>query len=166
MSKIALLIVDLQPAYLQDAQISSASIAKTADYINFIADLLRKGGHPVVHVRDLEDWTEQTSEQFEVIPEIKVEPSDLHVSKYDSNAFWQTDLEDQLRSQDVEFVIVSGFAAEYCVLFTYNGARERGFKATILQDGILSGKSDVIAATYRDRQMISYPAIQFMVGNS
>ncbi|HEY2494346.1 MAG TPA: cysteine hydrolase, partial [Paenibacillus sp.] len=59
-------------------------------------------------------------------------------------------------------VIIAGFAAEHCVLFTYNGAIERGFKPVILQQGILSTQSDVIISTYRERNMISYPVIEYL----
>jgi hypothetical protein len=62
----------------------------------------------------------------------------------------------------IELVIISGFAAEHCVLFTYNGAIERGLKPVILQQGILSKYADVITSTYRDRNLISYPVIEYL----
>lgn len=65
--------------------------------------------------------------------------------------------------QGIDLLILSGYAAEHCVLFTYNGALERGFKAVLLQNGILSSQSDVIPATYRDRSLISYPVIEALV---
>ena len=63
----------------------------------------------------------------------------------------------------MDFVVVAGYAAEYCVLFTYNGARERGFKTAMLQGGIVSSKPDAITGAYRDRNLISYPVIEAMV---
>ncbi|MFD1953136.1 cysteine hydrolase family protein [Paenibacillus thailandensis] len=163
--KIGLLIVDMQNQFVYDGQIPFSAVTRASEYINLIADSLRASNHVVVHIRDVEEWTEETSDKFDVIPEIKVEETDLHVTKMYSNAFWYTDLEEQLKNHGVGFVIVAGFAAEYCVLFTYNGARERGFRAVILQDGILSTKSDVIPATYRDRQMISYSAVEYMAAD-
>lgn len=59
--------------------------------------------------------------------------------------------------------MIAGFAAEYCVTFTANGAVERGFHAAILQRGIISTKTDAIHFIYRDRHVISYPVIEFML---
>jgi nicotinamidase-related amidase len=100
---------------------------------------------------------------FNVIPEIQIMDGDLRVTKEYSNAFWKTDLEKILLEQGVDLLILSGYAAEHCVLFTYNGAMERGFKPVILQQGILSSHSDTITATYRDRKLISYPVIEALV---
>ncbi|XMB25311.1 cysteine hydrolase family protein [Paenibacillus sp. BR2-3] len=85
------------------------------------------------------------------------------MTKEHSNAFWKTELEQILLNQGIELVIIAGFATEHCVLFTYNGAIERGFKPVILQQGILSTESDVILSTYRDRNVVSYPVIEYLV---
>ncbi|WP_325176576.1 cysteine hydrolase family protein [Paenibacillus alkalitolerans] len=84
------------------------------------------------------------------------------MTKEYSNAFWKTELDQILISHGVELVIISGFAAEHCVLFTYNGAKERGFEPILLQQGILSSNNDAIVSTYRERNMISYPAIKYL----
>jgi nicotinamidase-related amidase len=85
------------------------------------------------------------------------------MAKEFSNAFWKTDLEQLLRENGVEFVIVAGFAAEQCVTFTINGAIERGFQAAVLQKGVLSTQPEAIPSIYRDRHMISYPVIEFLM---
>lgn len=100
---------------------------------------------------------------LEFIPEIVVEPNDIQMTKEYSNAFWKTELEMMLREKEIGLVVVAGFAAEHCVLFTYNGAIERGFKTVILQKGILSTQDDAIHNTYSDRHMISYPVIEFLL---
>ncbi|MNV18044.1 Isochorismatase family protein [compost metagenome] len=72
-------------------------------------------------------------------------------------------MEQLLREHGVEFIIVAGFAAEHCVTFTINGAQERGFQAALLQKAILSTRPDAITSIYRDRHMISYPVIEFLM---
>ncbi|MNI87084.1 putative hydrolase [compost metagenome] len=89
--------------------------------------------------------------------------SDLRVAKESGNAFWNTELEQVLARHGVKLVIIAGFAAEQCVLFTYNGAEERGFRPVILQNGILSTHNDAVDATYRDRNVISYPVVEFLI---
>jgi len=159
--KIGFLIIDMQTIYLQD-QVKKKEIDQACEYINYVADMLRSKDQIVVHIRDVEGINELNTEGYEVIPEIQIMNSDLRITKESSNAFWKTDLEQTLLNHEIELVIIAGFAAEHCVLFTYNGAIERGFKPVLLQNGILSSKSDVIHSTYRDRNIISYPVIKYL----
>jgi Amidases related to nicotinamidase len=160
---VALLIVDMQHVFLRD-QIARPTLERACEYINFVAKLVRRSGHHVVHVRDVEDLPHSDDpESFEVIPEIVVDPNDLHVEKTYSNAFWKTELEQSLVRNNVDFVIVAGQAVEHCVLATYQGATERGFATVLLQNGVLSTHEDVIRSAYRDRNLISHTAVQYML---
>ncbi|MEC0244305.1 cysteine hydrolase family protein [Paenibacillus chitinolyticus] len=156
--KIALLIVDMQIEFLQGLPVAAAS-----EYINHTARILRSGGHQVIHIQDVEGAGTVSPERLDFIPEIQVEQDDLLVKKTFSNAFWQTDLEQILLDRQIGLVVVAGYDAGNCVLFTYNGAIERGFKSAVLQHGIMSSREDLVHLTYRDRHVISYPVIEFMV---
>jgi nicotinamidase-related amidase len=63
----------------------------------------------------------------------------------------------------VRFVVVSGFAAEYCVLFTYNGAVERGFGVSLLQKGIAGDTEEGIRTIQLLRPVISLQALGYML---
>jgi nicotinamidase-related amidase len=160
--KIGFLIIDMQKIFLEDKK-ELLNVEGACEYINYVADRIRSKNHLVIHVQDIEGADELDSELLSFIPEIKVEEQDICVSKEHSNAFWNTELEQILKGNDVELVIIAGFAAEHCVLFTYNGASERGFKPVLLQNGILSTKSDVITQTYRDRNIISYNVVPYII---
>ncbi|GJM68011.1 hypothetical protein HMSSN036_02270 [Paenibacillus macerans] len=121
--KPALLIIDMQKGLLTDPRLQS-ELSVASEYINAVADLFRDTGRPVVVVQDTEMG--EHSPGFEVTPEIRLADSDLRISKEWNNAFWKTDLEQLLRDKETDFVVVCGFAAEHCVTFTFNGARERG----------------------------------------
>lgn len=161
--KIGFLIIDMQPVYLQEDPLEKKILDLACLYINHVSELIRSKDHLVIHIQDIEGMQESNKERYDVIPEVQIKDNDLRLTKEHSNAFWKTDLERVLRSHEVELVIISGFAAEHCVLFTYNGASERGFKPVLLQNAILSTKSDVITSTYRDRNLISYPVIDYLV---
>lgn len=140
------------------------NVRKSCEYINHVAGLLRTNGHLVVHIQDMEGSEEDPdTEARNIIPEIIVGSDDLRLEKQFSNAFWETDLEQLLRKNNVEFLIIAGFAAEQCVTFTANGAVERGFQAALLQHGIVSRHPDAITAAYRDRHIISYPVVEFLM---
>jgi nicotinamidase-related amidase len=161
--KIGFLIVDMQKIFLHD-HLEKLDVRTTCEYINHVSGLMRGKDHTVIHIQDMEGSNEDTDPVArEIISGITVGPKDILITKEYSNAFWKTDLEQVLRSHGVEFVVVAGFAAEYCVTFTANGAIERGFQAAILQRGIVCTKPDAINSIYRDRHVISYPVIEFMM---
>lgn len=161
--KIGLLIIDLQYVHLEEESVEKSLLNKACMHINYVSELLRSQGHVIVHIQDIEGMNDSNQASYDIIPDIQIKDGDLKLTKEIPNAFWQTELEDMLRSRGVELLIIAGFAAEHCVLFTFNGARERGFKSVILQDGIVSAKQDVITSTYRDRNLISYPVVEALV---
>ncbi|MBI1193704.1 MAG: isochorismatase family protein [Bacteroidetes bacterium] len=73
---------------------------------------------------------------------------------------------DQLQRAGVHLVMVSGFSAQHCVLATYLGAVERGYKAAILQQGVTSANPAAILEVYRDRHMVSYPVLEAFLAKS
>ncbi|WP_340025899.1 isochorismatase family cysteine hydrolase [Paenibacillus sp. FSL K6-1096] len=159
--RIGLLIIDLQEVHVDGVE--QKEIDRACEYINYVSGLLRAKGHPVIHIQDIEGMQPSDEAKFAIIPGVEVHETDLNVKKEYSNAFWKTDLEKIVREQGIDLLVLSGYAAEHCVLFTYNGAAERGIKAVLLQNGILSSHQDVITAAYRDRNLISYPVIAALV---
>ncbi|MBY0216337.1 cysteine hydrolase family protein [Paenibacillus illinoisensis] len=160
--KIGFLIVDMQESIVR-GRVEQKGIDHACEYINHVADVLRSNDHVVVHVQDVEGLEGSSPEDYRIISEVNVNEKDLTVTKESSNAFWQTELESVLKSHGVELVIISGFAAEECVLFTYNGAMERGFRPVMLQNGILSTHQEAVTSTYRDRNVISYPVVDYLI---
>ncbi|RED66136.1 cysteine hydrolase family protein [Cohnella lupini] len=159
--KIGFLVIDMQAIHLED--IEKKIISRACEYINYVSDLIRESNHVVIHIQDIEGMTESNKDLYDTIPDIHIRDKDLTLTKENSNAFWKTELEQILINQGIECIIIAGNAAEHCVLFTYNGAIERGFNAVILQNGILSTKNDAITSTYRDRNIISYPVIKYLI---
>ncbi|MCZ8521230.1 MULTISPECIES: cysteine hydrolase family protein [Paenibacillus] len=161
-SKLALCIIDMQEGFLGHRR-SEPGMASVCEVINHTAGLLRAQGHPVIHIRDVEAADEWTSGDLAILPDIDVREEDLHLEKSHSNAFWETELEAVLRESGAGFVIVCGFAAEHCVLFTYQGAVERGWRAAILQGGILSEHRETVHGTYLLRHIVSYPVVEHIM---
>lgn len=160
--KIALLIIDLQPVYVEGI-VPRPELERVCEYINYTAEMLRDAGHVVVQVRDIEGAEHADDAQYRMIPQIEVSDEDLHVDKVHPNAFWQTDLEQMLNDKGVDLVVAAGFAIEYCVTFTYNGALERGFRAVLLQNGFAGAHADTVAAAARDRNLISHTVIEHIL---
>jgi len=136
-----------------------------AEYINEISEMYRSKGFPVIVIQDLEVGEGQGSEAFEVHSSVNVEPSDIRVQKVFSNSFWETNLEEVLKEHGVEFLVISGFAAEYCITFTYGGAEERGYNVALLQHGIAGIEKHAIRDTQRIRPVIAHRALGYFLEN-
>ncbi len=129
--KAALLVVDMQKEFFGEEG-SKPSLMAAVEYINYSMDIFRKAGCPVIVVQD----SEAQGEGFQVYEGLTVQPGDARIVKDYGNAFWKTELEELLHKQGIEFVAICGYAAEYCIHATYNGARERDFEPTLIQHAI------------------------------
>lgn len=162
---MALVVIDMQKCFLSEYSDPEA-IQECCMYINHVGGVLRRAGHLVIHIKDMEEEEMRPAEQLDFTDEIEVAPTDLVIEKKQSNAFWNTNLEQVVREHDVDLLILCGQAAEHCVVFTYNGASERGLKAVILQNGVLSQKPGRVAALTEDRNAISYPVIELIASGN
>ncbi|MFT9497251.1 isochorismatase family protein [Anaerosolibacter sp.] len=158
---IGLLIIDVQKAFIGHRK-GEEEYHNTFEYINETATLFRKAGKSVIIVRDIEGGNDDT---YQNVEELIVEDSDIEVLKEFSNSFWKTNLETILKEKNVDFVVLCGNAAEYCVLATYNGAIERGFGAAMLQHGIFANHTNGLVHIYNNRALISYEVISYMLNN-
>ena len=156
---LALLVIDLQKCFVNQYP-DRAQVDRAAAVINYTAGMLRKAGHLIVHVQDVEDAEFYSEEEIGFIDEIEVEDSDVVIQKEYSNAFWETELASTLREKSVDLLILSGQAAEHCVVFTYNGAIENDFRPVILQDGVASSKPGRAEALQQDRNVVSHSVIE------
>jgi len=163
--KTALLVVDMQNEFFAEKPQTRESLHSAVEYINAAIALFRRNNAPVVVVSDIgEPNRVRGHESFAVHPSIAVLESDLHIDKRFGNAFWQTDLDERLRAQSVDMVIVSGFCAEYCVLDTYRGAVERDYKAALLRNGIAGPRADHIRVVESICELVSYGALAGFMG--
>lgn len=158
---IALLIIDVQEAFIGHRKVQQ-EYKNTFEYINETAKLFRKAGKPVIIVRDIEGGNDDT---FQNVEDLNVEDSDIEVLKAFSNSFWKTYLEEILKEKNVDFVVLCGNAAEYCILATYNGALERDFGAAMLQHGIFASHPNGLMDIFNNRSLISFNVISYMLSN-
>lgn len=136
--KPGLLVLDVQKDFFEGDNPNLAEFLRVVPNINLAITEFRKHGFPVVFIQHTSPNKKQGTPAWEIYHEIDRTPSDSCILKSFSNAFWRSDLETLLRSLDVDHVVTTGFSSEYCVLSTYRGAQERGFKAMILQNAVAS----------------------------
>jgi nicotinamidase-related amidase len=75
---------------------------------------------------------------------VAAEPGDIIVRKTRVGAFSTTDLDEQLRSRDVDTIILAGVSTSGVVLSTVRDAADRDYRGYVLADGSADRDSDVL----------------------
>jgi nicotinamidase-related amidase len=156
--KIAFLIIDVQEKFIGHKR--GKKYDMTFEYINETAEIFRESNLPVYVIRDVEGGT---GPEFDNVKELETKDSDIEILKEYSNSFWKTDLETKLKGQGVEFVVLCGNAAEFCVLATFNGAIERDFGVSILQNGVFAHSKVGLEDHFLNRSIISIDALYHFI---
>jgi len=158
--KSALIVLDMQDYFLNPS--SHAFIPSASAIIKGILNLAHIGmdkNRPVILTRHLNtennagmlstwwrDVIRETNDNSEIIPELKaIQAPILKKSQYD--AFYQTDLEENLLSKNVTQVIVTGVMTHLCCETTARSAFVRGFQVFFPVDGTATYNSEHHEAT-------------------
>jgi len=159
--KPALLVIDIQNKWIDSNQDLRACVELRVDVINSAIALFRKKGLPVivVHHVDIEEGPYPGTEDFEFLPSIAVDKSDVRVIKNYPNAFNKTELEGILRKAGADTVILCGLSATACVMATYVGAQDRDLHAYLLRDGVAAGSEQNVRFTEEIFETLSLGAL-------
>ncbi len=160
--KCAFLIIDMQKGPREFCK-CQREFDDAVAYINCTANLFREKGLPVIRVLDVGVGGGPGAEKFEFVDSINTNDDDIVIHKEYNNAFFKTDLNDKLKELGVEFVVISGFAAEYCVLFSYNGAIEMGYGVSLLQNGIAGVDYEEVKKMQLLRPVVSIEALDYLL---
>jgi nicotinamidase-related amidase len=164
--KPALLVVDVQKAFLGSDPVTTQSLEKAVEYINAAIALFREKRLPVLCVQDMDEEERRVpgEDGFELPDSLNILDSDIHIHKTYGNAFNKTPLEVELRKLGVDTVIITGFCAEYCVLSTYRGAKDLDLTPIILRGSLASDTPENIKFVESVSDIISYGALKKVLG--
>jgi nicotinamidase-related amidase len=160
--KAALLVIDVQKRFFERGSTTAQSLEDAIEYINAAIGLFREKELPVICVQHMNEDTGLVPghEGFDLPDELEILPSDLHVHKTYGNAFNKTPLEQELRAHGVDTMIITGFAAEYCVLSTYRGAQDLDLTPIILRGSLASPQPENIRFVEDINDVVSYGALK------
>lgn len=146
-SRTALLLVDtINPFDFPGGTAFARKAMRTARAIARLRDRASQARVPVIYVNDnLGRWRSDAHALVEwctrpglpgapVVDMLKPRRSDYVILKASLSGFYDTALETMLRLGDVRTVVLTGFAADNCVLFTAADAYMREFKLAVPSD--------------------------------
>lgn len=124
----ALLIVDLQNDHLDGGASPVGGADEVARVTSLILEAFRDSAEPIFHVR---------SAAGEIASAVEPEGSEPVISKSGSDAFEGTDLEEQVRAQGVDELIVVGI-----IDGTVHAASDLGFSVSVVDDAVAAPDAD------------------------
>jgi nicotinamidase-related amidase len=135
--KPALLVIDVQNAFLPYMAEEHRKIAPFI--INMAIDLFRKRSLPVYRIYHTDPLRGPSpdSEGFAYDPAIKITSDDILIVKNYPNSFKNTPLEGLLHEAGCDSLFLCGLSSTGCVLATYYGAKDLGFKTMLIKDALL-----------------------------
>lgn len=149
----ALISIDLQRSNV-GRQLAPHAAADVVQRSMQIADRLRAAGGTVVWVRvDVSALLSLPAdasisrppgspvpppEFSELVPEVRVQPGDVLVTKRQWGAFYGTDLDQQLRRRGIRTLVMSGIATNFGVESTARAAFDRGYELVFVEDAMTS----------------------------
>jgi nicotinamidase-related amidase len=146
----ALLIIDVQtglvegksPVYQKDELLA---------HIGTLIDKARLSNTPIVYIQD-NDVDEIGSLGWQVHPNIAPQEGDLVIRKPESDSFYDTPLESELKARNIKHLIVVGCKTEYCVDATCRRAVNLGYNVTLVKDAHSTTDNPILTA----EQTIAY----------
>ena len=163
--KPALLIIDVQREFFKNPR-TAQFLNDAIEYINAAIEMFREKHLPIICIQDVDEESGRVpgKDGFELPQNLMILPSDLHIHKTYKNSFNKTPLADRLRELDVDTVIITGYAAENCVLSTCRGAEDLDLTPIILRGSLASDNPENIEFVERINNIISYGSLKKVLG--
>jgi nicotinamidase-related amidase len=151
----ALLVVDMQKFFFEEnPEIDQRSLVANCQEAISIS---RQARMPIIHIvtvyrQDRADWPApwrakkdawcsnlvEGNELSKTVDGIDIQPEDLVVVKKRFSAFYNTNLDDLLRSRNRNHLYSIGYAANVCIRFTLADAFNRDYGVSIIEEGVES----------------------------
>jgi nicotinamidase-related amidase len=134
MSKTALLVIDVQPLYMEPTPMVTIDGDDLLAKCGRLIAAARRAGVPVIYVRHLDPDSPSDEKLTQIHPAIAPQSDDSVVAKTFGSAFMRTDLEERLERLGARSLVVCGLATFGCVNQTVFCAVCKGYEVTVASD--------------------------------
>jgi nicotinamidase-related amidase len=147
MKNVALLVVDVQVGLVEliPAEIQNSVLPR----IGTLVAKARASGTPVIYIQHdgprghpLETHTKG----WEIHPSLKPAADEPIIRKRESDSFFETTLQEELKRRGIKHLVIAGGMTEYCVDTTCRRATSLGYDVTLACDAHLTRDNGVLTA--------------------
>ncbi len=152
MNTTALLVIDVQLGIFMRKHHDGLAIYREEVLLENIKALIgkaKKAHSPVIFTQHMyTDFPlmEKGQPLWEVHPGIKPEQDDIVIEKYHADAFYESSLDDTLKSHGIKNLVITGLETAYCVDTTCRRAHSLGYTNILVSDGHSTLDSDILKA--------------------
>ncbi|WP_409300674.1 cysteine hydrolase family protein [Peribacillus sp. SCS-155] len=150
-NKTGLLIIDVQNAMFDHEN----PIYEAEQLLINLQELInnaRASNIPVFYVQHNDEEFETETPEWEIHSSISPQDGDVIIQKYTPDSFHETDLDEQLKAEQIGQIIIAGNQTEYCIDTTTRRAYSLGYVVTLVEDGHRTWDSTTLSA----RQIINH----------
>lgn len=137
MNKKALLIVDVQKAF-DDKKWGKRNNLDAEENILKLLNFFREENWPIIYIKHLSDNPASLfypeNKGFEIKEIVKPEEKDLILTKKVNSSFIGTNLENILREQNIDTVVITGLTTPHCISTTTRMSGNLGFLTYLVSD--------------------------------
>jgi nicotinamidase-related amidase len=135
-----LLIIDIQNDYFPGGAYPLVGPEQAAESARRALDAFRASGEPVVHLQHVWDAPDATfmkpgTDGVEIHPLVAPQDGEAVIQKAEPNGFLGTELEEKLRAEGIDELVVAGMMSSMCVDATVRAGADLGFGMTVVHDG-------------------------------
>lgn len=141
--KKALLVIDVQNEYFT-GKLKVTYPTNSLDNILKAMDHAKKNNMTIIvvqHTAMTGDTFVKNSREWEIHPEILKKSHDYHIEKNKPSSFYHTTLEEILKTENIEGIVISGYMTQMCCDTTAREAFHKGYSVEFLSDA--TGTIDV-----------------------
>jgi nicotinamidase-related amidase len=135
----ALLIIDIQKDYFPGGAYPLVEPEAAAGAAGRLLERFRSGGERILHLRHVWDAPDAAfmrpgTDGIEIHPAVAPADGEPVIDKTQPNGFLGTGLEERLRGDGVDELVIAGMMSSMCVDATARAAADTGFAVTVVHD--------------------------------
>jgi nicotinamidase-related amidase len=132
----ALLIIDMQKISFttQTPRYDTDGVVKR---INQLSEHFRENGEKVIFIQHdgtKDGYCKPNTLDWEILDELVIKESDIVISKIVNDSFYKSDLKEYLDSNNINDLIITGCATDFCVDSTIKSALNLDYDITVISD--------------------------------
>jgi nicotinamidase-related amidase len=144
----ALLVIDMQKGSFtsKTPRFDTDGVVKK---INKLASIIREQNNPVIYVQHDGTGTgefEKYSQEWEILDDLAVASGDILIDKYANDIFYNSKLQSKLTELNVNELVITGCATDFCVESTIQSALTKDYKIVVVEDGHTTGERPHLSA--------------------
>ena len=140
--KTAFIIIDVQNILVETGFQTESLLEK----ISYLQNQARSKNIEIIYVQHIETPEAQTSEDWQLSPQLKRQANEKVFQKRYNSMFKETGLKEYLDQQGIEQLVLCGMQTEYCVDTSVKVAFEYGYQLVIPEGAVTTFDGDDIPA--------------------